>query len=83
MCHRFYKHWQVSLYLFSLDIDLAALSPHCLHPLSLNASVVNQTASSLPPQRYLRDYSNEVHVGIMGQKAACKTVSYKGSHYGV
>lgn len=35
------------------------------------------------PQRYLRDYSNEVYVGIMGQKAVYETVSCKGSHYDV
>lgn len=54
------------------------LFPHCLL-LSLNATAVNQPPH-LPPS-YLRDSSNEVCVGIMAQKAACETVSYKGIHY--
>lgn len=65
-------------YIFSPDSGRAVLFPHCLL-LSLNATAVNQPPH-LPPS-YLRDSSNEVCVGIMAQKAACETVSYKGIHY--
>lgn len=76
--HRVYKHYEASPFLFSPDSGRAVLFPHCLL-LSLNATAVNQPPH-LPPS-YLRDSSNEVCVGIMAQKAACETVSYKGIHY--
>lgn len=50
-CDTDYQHKQVSPYLSSPDSDLAALSPHCLHLLSLNASTDKHThtLSHTPP----------------------------------
>lgn len=59
---------------------------HCLHTVFASyckseCQYCQSNSFLISLQYHPRNYSNKVHVGIIGQKAACETVSYEGSHY--